>query len=149
MSSFSIWSLECHLPLFDDVVAVDFLAIIPRNFARIDRWRIKQFWILVNDFVESLVETAGAFPKFNRIFLADSKEATQFTKDGCNMNLIWMGFTIENFPCCIDGIGDNDDLGHILLIACLVDAIPNREKLCFSTSNKSCIMNHLDQRMIN
>jgi len=82
--------------------------------------------------VESPVETAGAFPKFDRIFLADSKEATQFTEDGCSMNLIWMGFTIENFSCCVDGIGDDDDLGHILLIACLVDATPNHEKLSAS-----------------
>jgi len=65
--------------------------------------------------VESLVETAGAFPKFNRIFLADSKEVMQFAEDGCSMNLIWMGFTIENFSRCMDGIGDDDDLGHILL----------------------------------
>ena len=149
MSFFSIWSLEYHLPLFDNVVAVDFLAIIPRNFARIDRQRIKQFWILVNSFVESLVETTGAFPKFNRIFLADSKEVMQFAEDGCSINLIWMGFTIENFSRYMDGIGDDNDLRHILLIICLVDAAPNREKLCFSTSDKSCVMNHLDQRMIN
>ena len=149
MSFFSIWSLEYHLPLFDNVVAVDFLAIIPRNFARIDRQRIKQFWILVNSFVESLVETTGTFPKFNRIFLADSKEVIQFAEDGCSMNLIWMGFTIENFSRYMDGIGDDDDLKHILLIACLVDAASNREKLCFSTSDESYVMNRLDQRMIN
>ena len=64
------------------------------------------------------------------------------------MNLIWMGFTIENFSRYMDGIGDDDDLGHILLIACLVDAVPNHKKLCFSTSDESCMMNCLDQRMI-
>ena len=98
--------------------------------------------------MESPVEIAGIFPKFDRIFLANSKEATQFAKNGYSMNLIWMGFTIKNFPCCVDGIGDDDDLGHILLIICLVDAAPNREKLCFSTSDESCVMNCLDQRMI-
>ena len=64
------------------------------------------------------------------------------------MNLIWMGFTIENFPCYVDGIGDDDDLGHVLLIAYLVDTTPNCEKLHFSTSDESCMMNHLGQRMI-
>jgi len=94
--------------------------------------------------VESPVEMAGVFPKFDRIFLADSKEVTQFAEDGCSMNLIQMGFTIKNFPHCMDEISDNDDLGHILLIACLVDAIPNHKKLHFSTSDESCMMNRLD-----
>ena len=64
------------------------------------------------------------------------------------MNLIWMGFTIENFPCCMDEIGDDDDLGHVLLIVCLVDTTLNYEKLHFSTNDESCIMNYLGQRMI-
>ena len=59
-----------------------------------------------------------------------------------------MEFTIENFPCCIDGISDDDDLGHVLLIACLVDTAPDHKKLHFSTSNESCMMNYLGQRMI-
>jgi len=76
MSFFFIQSLECYLLLVDNVVTVDFLAIIPRDFARKGRQQIKWFQILVNSLVESLVEMAGAFSKFNRIFLSDSKEAT-------------------------------------------------------------------------
>ena len=70
--------------------------------------------------MESLVETTGAFPKFNRIFLADSKEVMQFAEDGCSMNLIWMGFTIENFSRYMDGIGDDDDLGEFIFFDCFV-----------------------------
>jgi len=36
MISFSIRSLECHLPLLDDIIAVRLLAKIPENFARED-----------------------------------------------------------------------------------------------------------------
>ena len=60
-----------------------------------------------------------------------------------------MGFIIKKFSYCVDGIGDNDNLGHVLLIACLVNTVPNHEKLHFSTSDESCMMNCLDQRMIN
>ena len=60
--------------MVDNVVAVDFLVIILRDFARIGKQRVKQFRILINGFVKFPVEIAGAFPKFNRIFLANSKE---------------------------------------------------------------------------
>ena len=64
------------------------------------------------------------------------------------MNLVWMGFTIENFLHYMDGIGDNDDFEHILFVACLVDTASNSEELCFSISDKYCVINHLGQRMI-
>ena len=64
------------------------------------------------------------------------------------MNLIRMRFIIENFPCCMDGISDDDDFGHVLFIICLVDTTPNSEEFCFGTSDKHYIINRLDQRMV-
>jgi len=52
------------------------------------------------------------------------------------MDLIRMGFIIENFPCCMNGIGDDDNFEHILFIACLVDTAPNNKEFSFSTSDK-------------
>ena len=59
-----------------------------------------------------------------------------------------MGFIIENFLYCVDGIGDNNDFEHVFFIACLVDTTSNSKELHFSTSDKHYMMNHLGQRMI-
>jgi len=37
MFSFSIQGLELHFPVIDNIVAIGFLVVIPRYFARIDR----------------------------------------------------------------------------------------------------------------
>jgi len=67
MISFSIGSLEHHLPLLDDIVTVRLLAKIPGNFAREDGDWLERLGVLVNIVVESPLEAARTLPKFNGV----------------------------------------------------------------------------------
>jgi len=59
-----------------------------------------------------------------------------------------MGFIVEYFLCCMDEISDDDDFGYDFFAACLIDTASNSKELCFSTSDKSCMVNYLNQWMV-
>ena len=67
MISFSIRSLEHHLPLLDDIVAVRLLVKIPGNFVREDGDWLERLGVLVNIVVESPLEAAWILPKFDGV----------------------------------------------------------------------------------
>jgi len=67
MISSSIGSLECHLPLLDNIVTVRLLAKILGNFAREDRDWLERLGVLVNIVVESSLEVAQTLPKFDGV----------------------------------------------------------------------------------
>ena len=67
MISFSIGSLERHLPLLNDIVAVRLLAKVPENFAREDGDWLEQLGVLVDIVMESLLEVARTLPKFDGV----------------------------------------------------------------------------------
>jgi len=98
--------------------------------------------------VESPLEAAWAFPKFNRVFLASGKEMLKFAKNCSRMDLIWVRFVIKDFPSCMNGVSDNDDFGNVLNAACLVNAASNSEKLSFCTSNEGSMVNRLDHWLV-
>ena len=70
--------------------------------------------------MKSPLESARAFPKFNRISLVYSKKLLKFAKDGCCMDLIQMGFIIKYLFSHMDGVGDDDDFGNVIFAACLM-----------------------------
>ena len=98
--------------------------------------------------MKSPFEMAGAFPKFNGIFLTCNEKLLKLMKDGCCVDLIQMGFIVEYLFCYMDGVGDNNDFGNIFLAVCLVDTASNGKELCFCASDKNCVVNHLNQRMV-
>jgi len=59
-----------------------------------------------------------------------------------------MGFTVKYLFYHMDGVSDNDDFGNVFLAVCLVDTTSNGKELCFCASDKSCIVNCLNQRMV-
>jgi len=67
MISFSIRSLERHLPLLDDIITIRLFAKIPGNFAREDGDWLEQLGVLVNIMVESPLEVAQTLPKFDGV----------------------------------------------------------------------------------
>ena len=67
--------------------------------------------------MKSPLESARAFPKFDRISLACSKKLPKFTKDGCHIDLIQMGFIIEYLFSCMDGVGNDNDFGNFIFAA--------------------------------
>jgi len=148
MSSFSIWCLKRHLPLVDDVVAVHFLAVIPRDLARKGGSWIEWFRIFVDVMVKSPFETTRTLPEFYRVFLFGIEETMQLAKNGCGVRLIWVWFAIEDFLCSMDGIGDNNDFWHVFFNVGLVDATSNSEQLCLYTCDKHYVMNCFDKRSI-
>ena len=94
--------------------------------------------------MESPIEATWAFLEFNGISLVSREEMPKFTKDGSQVDLIWVGFVIKNLPSCMNGVGNNDDFGNVLFVACLVNAISNGEKFSFCTSDEGHVMNCLD-----
>jgi len=57
-------------------------------------------------------------------------EFSQLFKDGDSMNLKKGGVVVENFPCCMNRVGYNDDLGDIIEGTRLVDTTSDSEQLC-------------------
>jgi len=98
--------------------------------------------------VESPPELTRAFPKFNVIFLAFSKKLPEFIEDDRCVDLIWMGLGIKYLLICMNRVGDDNDLKDVCFVANLVNTASNSEKFCFYASDKDCVMNCLDQRLV-
>ena len=56
-----------------------------------------------------------------------------------------MGFTVEDFLCGMNGIGN---FGYVLFTAYLVDTASDGKKFCFSAHDICCMVNHLCQRVV-
>jgi len=98
--------------------------------------------------VKSPLELARAFPKFDRISLACSKKLLKFAKNGCHMDLIWVGFIIEYLFSCMDGVSDDNDFGNVFFAACLTNTTSYGKEFHFYAGNKGRIVNCLDQRVV-
>ena len=98
--------------------------------------------------MKSPLESARAFPKFDRIFLACSKKLLKFAKDGCYIDLIQIGFIIKYLFSHMDGVGDNNDFGNVFFAACLTNTTSHSKEFCFCAGDKGCMVNHLDQRVV-
>jgi len=57
--------LKLHFSVIDNIVAIGFLAVIPRYFARINERGIEGLWIPIDCFVKSPVELARTLPEFD------------------------------------------------------------------------------------
>ena len=148
MSTFSIQYLECYFPQIGDVVTIKFFAIVPGYFIQEYRLRIEQFQIFVNRSVKSPLESARAFPKFDRISLVCSKKLLKFAKDGCYMDLIWIVFIIKYLLSRMDRAGDDNDFGNVFFAACLTNTTSHGKKFCFCAGDKGCMVSRLDQRVV-
>ena len=148
MLSFSIQCLKGYFPLVDNVVAIRFLAVIPRYFARVRGGGIEQLGIFIDVLVKSLFKVTRAFPKFNGIFMIFVKEMMQLAKNGHGMRLEWMQFAVEYFLCSMDGISDDDDFRHIFFDAGLIDAASNSKQFRFHACYECSMMDSFDKRMI-
>ena len=73
--------------------------------------------------MNSPLELARVFPKFNRISLACSKKLPKFAKDGCHVDLIQMSFIIEYIFSCMDGASDDNDFGNVFFAVCLTNTV--------------------------
>jgi len=140
--------LKGHFSLVDNVVAIRFLAIIPRYFARVRGDKIERLGIFIDVFVKFPFKVARVFPKFNGIFVIFVKEMMQHAKNGCGVRLEWMRFAVKYFLRSMDGISDDNDFRHVFFDAGLIDAASNSKQFCFRACYECGMMNHFDERMI-
>ena len=80
--------------------------------------------------MEPPFEFAWALPEFDRICIISNEEFSQLFKDGDSVNLKRRGVVVENFPCHINRVSYNDDLGDIIEGTSLVDTTSDSEQLC-------------------
>ena len=135
MIAFLFRCLECHLPLFDDVIAIGFLAKVPRYFTRVYRCYREGFGVFIDIVMKPPFDSTWALPEFNRISVIRVEELLQFTKNCRSVNLERMGFATEDFLCHMDRVHYNDYFGDIFNGTCLIDTISDSEQLCL---HKSC-----------
>ena len=98
--------------------------------------------------MKSLLESTRAFPKFDMISLASSKKLPKFAKDGCHVDLIWMGFIVEYLLSYIDGVGNDNDFGSVFFAICLTNTASHSEEFHFCVGDEGYMMNCLDQRVV-
>ena len=77
--------------------------------------------------MEPPFEATRTLPEFNRIILAFVEEPLQFTKNGHEIQLIWMRRAVKNVLYSMNGVGNDEDFGNIFLVASLVNAASNSE----------------------
>ena len=148
MFAFPLRCLERHLPLVDDIIAVGFLAKVPRNFARICGSWVEWFGVFINIVMKSPFETTWTFPEFNGIDTVRVEELPQFTKNRCSVELERVRFAIENFLCHVNGISYDDDLGDVIDGAGLVDTTPNSEQFRLCACHEWSMVNCFGERTI-
>ena len=140
MSSLSIQSLESHFPNVNDIVTINFLAIIPRHFARTNGQRIEGLWIPIDYFIKIPVESARTLPELYWVVSVTGKKEVYFAEYSHSMTLVRMWHCIEYLFGCIDRISNNNDLGHVFFDTGLVDTTPNHEKFGFSACDKGHVV---------
>ena len=80
--------------------------------------------------MEPLFEFAWALPEFDGICIISNEEFSQLFKDDDGMNLKKEGVVVKNFPCRMDRVGYDDNLGDVVEGARLVDTTSDSEQLC-------------------
>jgi len=121
MIAFPFGCLECHLPLFDDVVAIRFLAKVPRYFTWVYRCYHERFGVFIDIVMKPPFDSTWALPEFNGFGIVRVEELSQFTKNCRSVNLERIGFAIEDFLWCMDRVRYNDYFGDVFNGTCLID----------------------------
>ena len=80
--------------------------------------------------MEPPFEFAWALPEFDEICVISDEEFSQLFKDGNSVNLKRGGVVVKNFPCCVNRVGYDDDLGDVVEGTCLVDTTFDSKQLC-------------------
>jgi len=67
--------------------------------------------------------------------LISGEKLTEIAEDGHSLTLVRVQHCIEYFLSHMDGIGDNNDFGDVILGTCLIDATPDCKEFSFSGSD--------------
>ena len=80
--------------------------------------------------MEPPFEFAWALSEFDGICIISNEEFSQLFKDGDSVNLKRRGVVVENFPCRVNRVSYNDDLGDVVKGTSLVDITSDSKQLC-------------------
>ena len=144
MIAFLFRCLECYLLLFDDVIAIGFLAKVPRYFTWVYRCYREGFGVFIDIVMKSPFDFTWALPEFNGISIIRVEELSQFTKNCRSVNLKRMGFATEDFLCHMDRVRYNDYFGDIFNGTCLIDTTSDSKQLRLHACYKQSVMDCLD-----
>jgi len=61
-------------------------------------------------------EMAWAFPKFDGIVLVMHEEFVKIREDGCWLDLVGMDGRFEDFSCCMNRVGGDNNFWHVIKI---------------------------------
>ena len=89
------------------------------------------------------LKTAWALPELDGIVFMMFEETAKIRKDSSWLNLIRVDGWFKDFSSCMDGIGDNNNFGHVFEIQCLVDAASDSKEFCFNVCNMNHMVDHL------
>jgi len=129
MIAFPFGHLECHLPLFDGVVTIGFLAKVPRYFTRVYKCYREGFGVFIDIVMIPPFDSTWTLPEFNGISIVRVEELSQFTKNCRHMNLERMGFAIEDFLCHMDRVCYDDYFGDVFNGTCLINTTSDSKQL--------------------
>jgi len=59
-----------------------------------------------------------------------------------------MRFAVEYFLHSVNGVSDDDDLGHVFFNAGLVDTASDGKQFCFHACYEHCMMNYFSEGMV-
>ena len=90
----------------------------------------------------------GTLPEFNEVVLMLKEEPSKLSKYGYWMNLKEVRRWVKDFSGYINRIGNNNDLGNVVMIWGLVDTAPHSKKFSFGAGDMDHVMNSLDNGII-
>jgi len=109
---------------------------------------MKRFGVFVDVEIKSPFEATWAFPELYGVVEIGIEKSLQLAEDSCWMELVGVGFIVENFLSGVNGISYDYDLGDTIDGAGLVDTTPDCKQFCFSACHKQSMVNGLGERAI-
>ena len=89
-----------------------------------------------------------AFPKFNGILLVMQEEIVKLNEDGYYINLIWMGYRVENISSCMYWVSDDNDFWNFVITYSLVDTAFDSKQFGFCTHDMYHMVEGFSNRFI-
>ena len=140
--------MKHHFPKIDRFVTVNFLAVVLGNFERIRYSREERFEVFVGIEMKSLFEVTWTLSELYGVVEIRIEEPPQLNEDSCRVELVGVGFAVEDLLSSMNGIGYNYDLGYAIDGTGLVDTTSDYEQFNFSACYKRSVVDCLGERTI-
>ena len=89
-----------------------------------------------------------ALPKFDQILLMTQEECTKFIENCSCMNLVQMGWWVENLFSHVNWICDDNDFWNIVVICSLIDTTSDSKQFSFCACDVNCMIKSFCNRSV-